>query len=111
MANCASLAIPRERPLGFKAGPLTGLRRRVRVPAPEEKQGVRADRDDDVRAEGVARPGGGATSRSLDHGGPTLALVLGRVWAVTAPVWMPVSESGRPTRGLGAHRACSAGRA
>ena len=42
-----------------KAGRRTGLRRRVRVPAPEEKQGVRASLDDDVRGDGLARPASG----------------------------------------------------
>ena len=49
----------RETSRGVKAGPRTGLRRRVRVPALEAKQGVRADRDDDVPADGVGRPAGG----------------------------------------------------
>jgi hypothetical protein len=42
-----------------KAGRRTGRWRRVRVPAPEEKQGVRASLDDDVRGDGLARPAGG----------------------------------------------------
>ena len=37
---------------GVKAGPRTGLPLRVRVPAPEGKQGVRTDRGDDFRAAG-----------------------------------------------------------
>jgi hypothetical protein len=49
----------RETSRGVKAGPRTGPRRRVRVSAPEQEQGVRADRDDDIRADGVARPAGG----------------------------------------------------
>ena len=44
----------RETSRGVKAGPRTGLLRRVGVPATEGKQGVRADRGDDVRADGVA---------------------------------------------------------
>ena len=61
------------------------------------------------RAEGGRSRSWRRAGRSIT-GGPTLAFVLGRVSAVTAPVWAP-SESGRLTRGLGAHRACSAGRA
>jgi hypothetical protein len=49
---------------GVKAARPTGPRRRVRVPAPEEKQGVRAHRDDGGRAAVVARPGGGETHGS-----------------------------------------------
>ena len=43
----------------MNAGPRTGLRRQVPVPAPEQKQGVRAGRDDDVPSDGVARRAGG----------------------------------------------------
>ena len=43
----------------MNAGPWTGLRCPVRVPALEAKQGVRADRDDDVPANSVGRPAGG----------------------------------------------------
>jgi hypothetical protein len=60
VAKLGSQPILAQRPLAeWKAGPWTAPRRGVRVPAPEEKQGVRADRDDDVRADGVARPAGG----------------------------------------------------
>jgi len=44
---------------GLKAGRRTGPRRRVYVPAPEEKQGQRAKRDDSVHAAGVIRLAGG----------------------------------------------------
>ena len=45
----------RETSREVNAGTRTDLRRRVRVPAPEEKQGTWAYRDDDVRAGGGAR--------------------------------------------------------
>src|SRR5450755_4899503 len=60
LAKLGSQPILAQRPLAeWKAGPWTAPRRGVRVLAPEEKQGVRADRDDDVRADGVARLAGG----------------------------------------------------
>jgi hypothetical protein len=63
----------RETSCRVKAGPWTALRRQVRVLAPEETQGVRADRDDDVRAYGVARPAGGETrDRFAGHWGVLL---------------------------------------
>ena len=41
---------------GTKAGPGTGPRGTgSRMPAPESKQGIQADGDDDVRADGMAR--------------------------------------------------------
>ena len=40
-------------------GPGRACGARVGVPAPEHKQGVRAEPDDDLRADGVARPAGG----------------------------------------------------
>ncbi len=45
----------------MNAGRPTGLWRRVRVPAPDAKQGVRADHHDAVRADDVAEPAGGET--------------------------------------------------
>lgn len=42
----------------MNAGPWTGLRRRVRVPVPQEEQGIRANGNDDIRADGVARSAG-----------------------------------------------------
>lgn len=50
----------------MNAGPWTCLRRRVRVPALETKQGVRADRDDHVPADGVGRPAGGEQQDATD---------------------------------------------
>ena len=52
----------------MNAGPRTGLWRQVAVPAPEQKQGVRAGRDDDVPSDGVARRAGGESQvRRSDH--------------------------------------------
>jgi hypothetical protein len=44
---------------GVEAGPRTGLRRRVCVPVPGGKQGLRASRDDAVQAARIVRPAGG----------------------------------------------------
>src|SRR5450755_2677257 len=72
LAKLGSQPILAQRPLAeWKAGPWTPPRRGVRVPAPEEKQGVRADRDDDVRADGVARPAGGDEQVRADFGQET----------------------------------------
>ena len=63
--RCPSLARTRAAEFGsetsreMNAGPWTALRRWVRVPALEAKQGVRAGCDDDVPADGVGRPAGG----------------------------------------------------
>jgi hypothetical protein len=43
----------------MEAGRRTGPRRRVAVPAPEEKQGLRGEPDDGVAADRVACPAGG----------------------------------------------------
>ena len=68
LANCASLVIPRERPLvalqsGAPDGPAAS-RPRARA---RRKQGVRADREDDARAGGVARPAGGEYEGFTQH--------------------------------------------
>jgi hypothetical protein len=60
----------RETSREMNAGPRTGLRRRVSVPAPESKEGDRADRDGDVRVDSVAKPAGG---EDQVHGRPTVA--------------------------------------
>src|SRR5579863_1297131 len=44
---------------GMEAGRRMGPRRRVAVPAPEEKQGLRGEPDDGVAADRVACPAGG----------------------------------------------------
>ena len=81
-----------------KAGPRTALRRRVRVPAPEEKQGVRADRDDDVRADGVARPADreeqGRGDRHRDTCVPTSAVICS-AFVASRGVWAPRPRSRR----------------
>ena len=60
LANTGSEPISATRPLvAQKRGPGRARGPRVRVAAPEVKQGVRADRDDDVGADRVARPAGG----------------------------------------------------
>jgi hypothetical protein len=52
---------------GMEAGRRTGPRRRVAVPAPEEKQGLRGEPDDGVAADRVACPAGGEWRVSRDR--------------------------------------------
>jgi hypothetical protein len=49
----------RETTRGIEAGLHEGLRRRARVPAPEQKQVLWAERDEGVQVVGVVRPAGG----------------------------------------------------
>ena len=49
----------RDTSRALKAGRQAGLRRRVRVPAPEQKEGAAVNCDDDLQAEGVAKPARG----------------------------------------------------
>jgi hypothetical protein len=57
---------------GMEAGRRTGPRRRVAVPAPEEKQGLRGEPDDGVAADRVACPAGGEQHVAEDYGGGAL---------------------------------------
>ena len=77
---------------GVKADPRTGPRRRVPVPSPEEKQGVQADRDDDVRADGVARPAGGEEHVAAEGHASHLPPCSRGYSTPTAPAWLLVSE-------------------
>jgi hypothetical protein len=56
---------------GIEAGRRTDSRRRVGVPAPEEKQGLRGEHDDGVQAAQVVRPADGDKRVSCDSGGET----------------------------------------
>ena len=72
-----------------------GPRRGVRVPAPAEKQGLRADRDDSVHAVGVVRPAGG------DEGVPRVSRpsdLLRRGWGTQ--LGRLAAVPGYPERGI-----------
>ena len=90
--NRVSCDSARETSREVKAGRPTGLRRRLGVSAPDEKQGVRAHRDDDVRADGGARRAAGDEHVSREGRSDT-RIRVGAGYRPWRAAWLPASEA------------------
>jgi hypothetical protein len=77
----------------LEAGLWKVLPRRLRVPPPDQKQVDEPDGTDDVRSDGVARPGGGETEVSADFGHETSRQVrAGPGSGLRRPVRVPAPD-------------------